>query len=165
MVSLLLALGIAVQLPDSARQARFERVLREVTDSLDALRGAAAGFRADLSRTSAVLVLERAARVRNGCRAADAALARQQSLLSEGIYRAAAEQEQARLAGEVARLRQALVRCQREWAVGDHAGPAEADSLRAWGPYRTAQLDSAVRRFVLSMYAFMKKAELKPAAP
>jgi len=161
MIPLLLAFGVVLQLPDSARQARYERMLREVTDSLSALRGAAAGFRTDLSRTSSALILERATRVQNGCRGADVAVSRQQSLLAEGVYVANAKSAQARLAMEAARLRQALSRCEREWAVREAPSTADADSLAAWGPYRLSQLDDALRRFNASLRSFVRAAELK----
>jgi hypothetical protein len=164
MIALVMALSVAVQLPDSARQARYERVLGEVSSALDAVRGAAAGFRTDLSRASSELVLERATRIHNSCRDADAAAARQQALLAEGVYTPSAQPEQTRLARETARLRQALTRCQREWTVPDRPRIADADSLRAWGPYRTAQLDGALRRFIASLRGFMKRAELKKPA-
>lgn len=161
MIPLLLAFSVALQHPDSTRQARYERVLREVTDSLSALRGAAAAFRTDLPRTSSALILERATRVRNSCRGAEAALARQEALLGEGIYVAKARTAQARLAMEAPRLRQTLARCVREWTVRDAPSGADADSLRAWGPYRLTQLDGALRRFNASLRTFMKAAELK----
>jgi hypothetical protein len=165
MIPLLLALSITVQLPDSVRQARYERVLGDVANALDAVRGAAAGFRTDLSRASSELVFERATRIRRSCRDADVAAGQQQALLAEGVYTPAARPEQVRLARETARLRQDLARCQREWAVSDRPRVTDADSLRAWGPYRTAQLDGSLRRFIGSLRGFMKKAELKkPAA-
>jgi hypothetical protein len=164
MIPLLLAFGVVLQLPDSARQARYERMLREVTDSLSALRGAAAAFRTDLSRTSSALILERATRVRNGCRGADAAVSRQQLLLAEGVYAAKANGAQAHLALEAARLRQALSRCAREWAVRDAPSAAAADSLAAWGPWRLSQLDDALRRFNASLRRFMRAADLKDPA-
>ena len=164
MIPLLLALSVTVQLTDSARQVRYERVLSDVSNALDAVRGAAAGFRTDLSRASSELVLERAARIRNSCRSADAAAGQQQALLAEGVYTPVAQPEQARLMAETTRLRQTLARCQREWGVPDRPRVSDADSLRAWGPYRTAQLDGALRRFIASLRSFMKKAELKKPA-
>jgi hypothetical protein len=165
MISLLLAFSVVSQLPDSARAARYERVFRDVTESLDAVRGAAAGFRTDLGRASAELVLERATRIRDRCGAADSAVIQQQSLLAEGVYTPDASAEQARLSRETARLRQVLARCGREWAVSEHPSVADADSLRAWGPYRTSQLDGALRRFIDALRGFMKKADIKkPAA-
>lgn len=164
MIPLLLAFTVAAQGPDSVRAARYERVLRDVTESLDAVRGAAAEFRTDLPRASSELVLERAARIRTRCGVADSAAVRQQSLLAEGVYVPAAAAEQVRLSRETRRLRGVLARCRREWGVPEHPSVADADSLRAWGPYRTSQLDRALQRFVDSLRSFMKKADLKKPA-
>ena len=159
MIPLLFAL--AAQAPDSARQAHFTRVLHQANDSLDRVRGAAAGFRTDLSISSSALVLQRAARVHGSCRGADAALVEVESLLAGGVYRRTAQREQAQLQASSAELRHALARCQREWAVPSGPTVAQADSLRAWGPYRTAQLDAALRRYTGSVQEFMQRAGLK----
>ena len=159
MIPLLFAL--AVQVPDSARQARFTHVLHQANDSLDRVRGAAEGFRRDLSIASSALVFQRAARVHASCRGADTALVEVESLLAGGVYRRTAQREQARLQASSTELRHALARCQREWVVPSGPTVAKADSLRAWGPYRTAQLDAALRRYTGSAQEFMQRAGLK----
>jgi hypothetical protein len=164
MILLLVALAGAAQAPDSVRQARFERVLKQASDSLDGVRGAAAAFRTDLPSASSELVLARAARVHTGCRGADAALLQVDTLLAGSVYTRAAATEQARLRSATAELRRVLGRCQREWSLSHLSKAAAADSLRAWGPYRTAQLDSALRRYLYSLRGFMKKAALKKPA-
>lgn len=164
MILLLLTLAVAAQAPDSVRQVRYERVLKQATDSLDGVRGAAAAFRTDLHSASSELVLVRAARVHAGCRGADAALVQVNTLLAGGVYSRAAASEQARLQSATAELRRVLGRCQREWTVSRSPTLILADSLRAWGPYRTAQLDSALRRYLSSLREFMKKAALRKPA-
>ncbi len=164
MMLLLFTLAVAAQAPDSVRQARFERLLKQATDSLDGVRGAAASFRTDLPSASPELVLGRAARVYVGCRGADAALLQVDTLLAGGVYSRAAASEQAQLQRATAELRRVLGRCQREWTVPPSPSAATADSLRAWGPYRTAQLDSALRRYLTSLRGFMKKAALRKPA-
>ena len=161
MILLWFTLAVAAQAPDSVRQARFERVLKQASDSLDGVRGAATAFRTDLPSASSELVLVRAARVHSGCRGADAALLQLDTLLAGGAYSRAAASEQARLQNATAELRRVLGRCQREWTVSQFTTAATVDSLRAWGPYRTAQLDSALRRYLYSLRGFMKKTALR----
>lgn len=164
MIPWVLAFSVAAQLPDSARQARYEHVFHDVTESLDAVRRAAAAFQTDLGRASVELVLERAGRIYGRCAKADSVLARQQSLLAEGVYTPAAAAEQTRLSRETGRLRGAFARCRREWKVPERPSDAMADSLRAWGPYRTSQLDSALHRFTAVLLTFMKRADIKNPA-
>jgi len=164
MIMVLFTLIVAAQAPDSVRQARYERVLKQATESLDGVRGASAGFRTDLPSASSQLVLARAERVHTGCRGADAALLQVDTLLAEGVYSRAAVSEQAQLRRATAELRRVLERCQREWMVSQVPAAAAADSLRAWGPYRTAQLDSALQRYLNAVRGFMKKAALRKPA-
>ena len=165
MILLLFTLAVAAQAPDSVRQVRLERVLKQASDSLDGVRGATAAFRTDLLSASSELVLVRAARVHSGCRGADAALVQVNTLLAGSVYSRSAASEQARLQNATVELRRVLERCQREWTVSQFTPAATVDSLRAWGPYRTAQLDSALRRYLYSLRWFMKKTALRtPAA-
>jgi len=164
MIMVLITLVVAAQAPDSVRQARYERVLKQATESLDGVRGASAVFRTDLPSASSQLVLARAERVHTGCRGAGTALLRVDTLLAEGVYSAAAVSEQAHLRRATAELRRELERCQREWTVSQVPTAAAVDSLRAWGPYRTAQLDGALQRYLSSLRGFMKKAALRKPA-
>jgi hypothetical protein len=45
---------------------------------------------------------------------------------------------------ELRRLRRALLNCQRDWTPRPGAA---ADTLRAWGPFRIAELERVVRRY------------------
>lgn len=164
MIMMLLTVVVAAQAPDSVRQARYERVLKQATESLDGVRGASAGFRTDLPSASSQLVLARAERVHTGCRGAGAALLTVDTLLAAGVYSPAAVSEQAQLRRATSELRRVLERCQREWTVSQFPSAAAVDSLRAWGPYRTAQLDGALQRYLHSLRGFMKKAALRKPA-
>lgn len=164
MMTFVLALALALQAPDSARAPRWERALNQTTDSLDRVRGAAAAFRVDLGNASHDLVLVRAAQVRNTCRAADAPLQMLERLLTDEVYDRNARGAQERLRSGTTDLRRTLSRCQREWQAGPRPTVSGADSLRAWGPYRTAQLDAALRRYLGLVRSFMKQASLKKPA-
>jgi hypothetical protein len=167
MTTVLLALALVAQAPppDTVRQARYERTLSGVSDSLDVVRGAIAAFPIDLARVSPDLVLARASRVRQSCHAATLALGQVSTLLAAGVYVPHAKVEQGRLQSGTTDLRRTLARCEREWDAPDPPTRASADSLRAWGPYRGARLDEALRSYLGLLRAFMKQAALKkPAA-
>ncbi|HKE91283.1 MAG TPA: hypothetical protein VKB45_13185 [Gemmatimonadales bacterium] len=151
--------------PDTVRQARYERALGGVSDSLDVVRGAVAAFQLDLPSASPDLVLTRASRVRNSCHGAAAAVEQVSTVLAGGVYVPHARVEQGKLRSGTSDLRRTLARCEREWAVLNPPTRANADSLRAWGPYRGARLDAALRSYDGLLRAFMKQAALKkPAA-
>lgn len=166
MTTVLLALALVAQAPppDTVRQARYERTLSSVSGSLDVVRGAIAAFPIDLARVSPDLVLARATRVRQSCHSAALALEQVSTLLAAGVYVPHAKVEQGRLQSGTADLRRTLVRCEREWAAPDPPTRASADSLRAWGPYRGARLDEALRSYLGLLRAFMKQAALKKPA-
>jgi hypothetical protein len=164
MMMFALALAVALQAPDSARAVRWERALNETTDSLDRIRGAAAAFRVDLGNASHDLVLVRAAQVRATCGSADAPLQALEQLLTDEVYDPRARNAQQRLRSGTTELRRTMSRCEREWQAGQRPTAAGADSLRAWGPYRTAQLDAALRRYLGLLRWFMKQASLKKPA-
>jgi hypothetical protein len=158
MITLALALAVALQAPDSARAARWERALNQTTDSINRIRGATAGFRVDLGSASPDLILVRAAHVRAACGSAAAPLKTVEDLLDGEVYNVHAQREQSQLRAGSVDLHRALERCEREWKV-------PADSLRAWGPYRSAQLDTALGRYLVLVRAFMKRAALVKKRP
>lgn len=164
MIPVILALALAAQAPDSARQSRFERALNGATAALDRLRGAVAGFRTDLPSASPNLVLHRAARVHSACRDVGVALNAVDSLLAGGVYVSRARREQNELERGGVELRRVLARCEREWSVPTPGTISAADSLREWGPYRTAQLDGALQRYLVALRRFMKQAGLRKPA-
>ena len=118
----LLWIAFAVQSPDSSLVATFS-----------SLRGASARFRQDLPHASPRLVMSRAQQVHDACAssrtAADALAAAQGSTPHT----------------ELTALLRALTDCQRDWDTS--ATRANADSLRAWGPYRLTELEQAMRRY------------------
>ena len=166
MTTVLVALALFAQspTPDTVRQARYERTLSGVADSLDVVRGAIAAFPIDLARVSQELVLARATRVRQSCHGAALALEQVSTLLGAGVYTRHAQVEQRRLQNGTSELRRTLARCELEWAVPKPPTVAIADSLRAWGPYRGARLDDALRSYLGVLRAFMKQAALKKPA-
>ena len=166
MTTVLLALALVAQAPspDTVRQARFERTLSSVSDSLDVVRGAIAAFPIDLARVSPDLVLARTTRVRQSCHGAALALEQVSTLLAAGVYVPHAKVEQGKLQSGTTDLRRTLARCERDWATPDPPTRAGADSLRAWGPYRGARLDEALRSYLSLLRAFMKQAALKKPA-
>jgi len=164
MITLAFALAVALQAPDSARAARWERALNQTTDSLDRIRGATAGFRVDLGNASPDLVLVRAAQVSSTCGSAVPPLQSMEALLGSEVYSSRARREQTRLRSGTAELRQVLTRCVREWRAPPRPVARDADSLRAWGPYRSAQLEKSLRRYLELVRSFMKQAALKKPA-
>ena len=166
MTTLLLALALVAQAPppDTVRQARYERTLSGISDSLDIVRGAIAAFPIDLARVSPDLVLARASRVRQSCHGAALALDQVSSLLAAGVYVPHAKVEQRRLQSGTTDLRRTLAHCEREWSAPDPPTRTSADSLRAWGPYRGAKLDVALRSYLGLLRAFMRQAALKKPA-
>lgn len=163
---MLLALALVAQAPppDTVRQARYERALSSVSDSLDVVRGAIAAFPIDLARVSPDLVLARATRVRQSCHGAALVLEQLSALLAAGVYVPHARVEQGKLQSGTTDLRRTLTRCEREWTAPDPPTRVSADSLRAWGPYRGAQLDAALRSYLGLLRGFMKQAALKKPA-
>jgi hypothetical protein len=164
MIMLVIALAVALQAPDSARTGRWQRALNQTTDSLDRLRGASAGFRVDLANASPDLVLARAAQVRATCSAAVPPLQSLEALMAGEVYSPRARREQTQLRAGTAQLRQVLARCEREWLAPPHPARRDADSLRAWGPYRSSQLEASLQRYLALVRTFMKRAALKKPA-
>ena len=156
---ILLALWLAVQTPDSATRVRWQATLRATTDSLDHLRGAIATFRADLDPASRALVLQRANQVESGCAGARQALRELHALLA-APYSPKSAHEQADLRSNTGGLLTAMQRCQADWAT-DPGTAARADTLKAWGPYRTSHLENQMLNFIGVMQRFMKAASLE----
>lgn len=148
--------------PDSALIRRLGDAVNSTSDSLETLRGLAQGFRKDLQTASATLILERATAVQSACTAGAGAVRRLQGLLaartipkagrSQASFRAVAEETVG-----------ALERCARTWSPLPRTD-ARADTLRAWGPYRAAELDQVLRRYDVARRKFSVAAGL-PAPP
>lgn len=132
--------------PDSAARAQIHTQLQAVTESLTALRGAAAHFRQDLIKASDALVVARANRVRAGCASALTVAESLATPLGRRKYTPArGEADQRALQNELVTLRRALAQCRAEWDA--NRPHARADSLRAWGPFRLSSLENVLRRY------------------
>ena len=155
MIAILLALWVASppgtalsasQKPDSALNRRLGIPLTTLRDSLFAVQGSGAAFRRDLAAASPDLVIARARRVQESCTQALATIAATQRALAATPVSPRTQPLSADLQRLLPKLQTDLARCQREFAPG--AWYARVDSLRAWGPSRTVQLDASVRRAV-----------------
>ena len=151
--------AFVAQTPDSATTARYAAALKSAEDSLTGLRGAVANFRADLAAASPALVLARSARVHARCAGARSAVAALDGVLATGVYTPQSGTTRTALRREIRELRRALGACELAW---DTSAPrANADSLRAWGPYRIGQLEDALRRYETSVRAFRRRVGIK----
>ena len=156
--------GVAVrQDPDSALLYRFRDAVQVTTDSLETLRGLALAFRNDLRLASPTLVLARATAVQNACISGASALRRLQGILAARTVSRAAARSQAEFRSTAEETVAALDRCARSWDPLPRTD-ARADTLRAWGPYRVAQLDQLLTRYDASRRVFVKAAGLPAAA-
>jgi len=146
MLGLLVALAaiLHAQTPDSAARAQRLAALKAFDDSLTAVLAATSAFRSDLNHASPDLVLSRSAKVQRRCTGAAA----------EG-QRVAADSLDADVRRELASLRTALGRCASQFITGN--GYQKVDSLVAWGPYRLARLDDAIRRYRVAARTFQKR--------
>jgi hypothetical protein len=153
---ILLALWLAVQTPDSATRVRWDNALRATTDSLDNLRGALATFRADLEPASGPLVLQRAGKVGTTCTGVRHALQELHTLLGSP-YSTPSKHQQADLRSSTVELLATMEHCERDWAV-EPGTPARADTLKAWGPYRTSQMNTQLLSYLGVMKRFQKAA-------
>ncbi len=153
---ILLALWLSVQTPDSATHVRWDNALRATTDSLDNLRGALETFRADLEPASSAIVLQRAGKVGTSCTGVRHALQQLYTLLG-APYSTPSKHQQADLRSSTAELLATLERCEKDWAV-EPGTTARADTLKAWGPYRTSQLNNQLLSYLGVMNRFQKAA-------
>ncbi|HEY6808831.1 MAG TPA: hypothetical protein VI160_08580 [Gemmatimonadales bacterium] len=170
MTASLLALwaGLATPAParqapasDSAQHAHLRSVMQATFDAFDRLRGATHEFRLDLDDASAELVLARAARLQRECRAADSALAGVEQVLASPPPTPAARRQVPPTRAAARTLRGAFARCIRDWQL-DARRPAHPDSIRAWAPYRTSQLDQVLHREAPQFQAFAHAAGVEP---
>ena len=150
------------QNPDSALLYRFRDAVDVTSDTLETLRGLALAFRKDLKLSSPTIVLARATSVQNACLSGASALRRLQGILAARTVSRAAARSQAEFRAAAEETVAALDRCARSWDPLPRTD-ARADTLRAWGPYRVAQLDQLINRYEVSRYAFAKAAGLPPA--
>jgi len=140
----LLWAALVAQAPDTSAKQRVIDALKTVDDTLTAVRGSTAEFRVDLSGASPDLVRARVGRVHAHCSSARVAIAPLRAALAADLYTPNLRSKRAVLRDELTLLDRALVRCEREW---NSSSAVPADSLKAWGPFRAAQLEAALRRY------------------
>ena len=169
MIASLLALwaGLATaaparQAPDSVQHARLLAVMTETFNAFDRLRGATHQFTLDLNNASDDLVLARAARLQRECQRADGMVADVERILAAPAPNPDAGREVAPTRAAVKALRTAFARCTREWGGMPPRHPVRPDSLRAWGPYRSNQLEATLRRHAPQFHAFAHAAGADP---
>ena len=155
MIAILLALWAAAppgtpssvsQTPDTALNRQLGIPLATLRDSLFAVQGSGAAFRRDLAVASPDLVIARARRVQESCAGAGVAVAAAQRALAATTLPPRTQPRSADFQRVLPKLQADLARCQREFAPG--GSYTRVDSLRAWGPSRTVQLDASVRHAV-----------------
>jgi len=134
------------QTPDTALNRQLGIPLATLRDSLFAVQGSGAAFRRDLAAASPDLVIARARRVQESCKGAVVAVAAAQRALAATTLPPRTQPRSVDFQRLLPKLQADLTRCQREFAPG--AGYTRVDSLRAWGPSRTVQLDASVRHAV-----------------
>jgi hypothetical protein len=168
MTAPLLALwaGLAASAParqarDSAQQARLRTVVTATFDAFDRLRGATHQFTLDLDHASNDLVQSRAARVTLECLRTDSALLDLERILASPLPTPAAQRQVRPTRAAARAVRAAMARCASDWG-SDPRHPAQPDSLRAWGPYRTNQLEATLRRHAPEIQAFAHAAGADP---
>jgi hypothetical protein len=149
------------QEPDSALLQRLRETVNAASDTLDALRGLTQAFRTDLPTASSTLVLARATSVHDACASGASAVRRLQGILAARTVSPAAARSQAKFRTTAEETVTALDRCVRTWLPLPR-DDQRADSLRAWGPYRIAQLDQSLRRYDAARQIFAKAAGLTP---
>jgi len=161
MLTPLLALWTVViaQAPDSATRTRYAAALHSFADSLNAVQAAAVAFQADLSMASSDLVLARARRMRERCGAARRAAQALAELLAVGGYSARTRPAEVRARRDLARLERVLLKCERDYDTG--SATANADTLKAWAPFRLTQLEADLRRHVQGVQDFQGQAGIR----
>ena len=134
------------QAPDTALNRQLGIPLATLRDSLFAVQGSGEAFRRDLAVASPDLVIARARRVQESCAGAVVAVVAAQRALAATTLPPRSQPRSVDFRRLLPQLQADLARCQREFAPG--VWYARVDSLRAWGPSRTVQLDTSVRRAV-----------------
>lgn len=156
------AAPLCAQQPETADTASaYVRALRMVRDSAENVRGAIARFRRDLPMAGEQTVTGRAKRLTQACEGLRAAFARATPLLEvpsgahQGLITARQELLAAmRTTGPVLRSE-----CERGLSTD---GPGQwADSLKAWGPHRTSQIQRSLTSIDAAIAGFARAADIK----
>ena len=162
------ALAIPAALPaqdvDSTVIVRFREAVTITSDTIEMLQGVAQSFRNDLATASPNLILARATAVQNACTSGASALRRLQGMLAARTVKESAARVQAQFRGIAEETAGALDRCARAWQPLPRTDD-RADTLRAWGPSRVADLEKTLRRYDGARHAFGSAAGLEPPKP
>jgi hypothetical protein len=113
----------------------------------------------DLPIASSALVLARAQRLNRSCAAAGRATKALAALLAAGAFDARARAAQTRARHDLAGLASVLAKCERDYDVA--APKANADTLKAWGPFRLARLDLDLRRYAPGVRDFQDQTGIR----
>jgi len=149
-------------IPEPARQ-RYVAVLAGVRDSLKTVLAASWDFGRDLKQAGPETVLARAAALRARCSAASRTVQRAPAAL-DGAYKG--------LAGTALRTKRDLklamqrvgvsLRQDCESGFADRGPGVRADSVRAWGPYRSQRIETAISNYETSARAFTDAIGARP---
>jgi len=132
--------------PDSTAVARYQAMLVGLRDAVDRVSARANEFRRDLKTIGETTVLSRAARLDETCRATRTALADARSQLAAARLPPHQASTRDSLVTAIGRLTASLQQdCER--GLGPAGPGSRADTLRAWGPHRTAVLAQVVTAY------------------
>jgi len=132
--------------PDSATAAEYQQVLKALRDTVGTVAARGNEFRRDLATVGAGTVVARAEALARACTATRSALiAARPAIAGWPLADRGAPQRDSLLVA----MRRLTERIDAECLRGlSLTGPGErADSLRAWGPYRTSNLGQAMTAY------------------
>jgi hypothetical protein len=145
-ILMLAASPSAGQTPDSATRAEYQDLLTRLREAVDQVSARANEFRRDLRAAGETTVLARAGRLESACRDTRGTLGAARPRLAA-----------ARLTSGQAGARDSLLtaidalagnlRRECEHGLGPSGPGSRADTLRAWGPHRTAALFQAATAY------------------
>jgi hypothetical protein len=147
--ALMLAAGPAAaqqRAPDTAAAAGYQALLIRVRDAVDRVSARITEFRRDLRSAGVATVLARAGRLEAACRDTRAVLAEARPALEAARLTPPQGSARDSLVTAMGALAASLRRdCER--GLGPTGPGSRADTLRAWGPHRTATVTQAVSAY------------------
>ena len=152
--------------PDSLLLARYHETLILLRDTLTGVTAATFEFGRDLRAAGGETVLARARRLRVQCHAAGLVMHDAEPAFQPWRVPATARQQAGALGAALRRLR-AILREQCELGFRQDGPGSWSDSLRAWGPYRSSQIDTGVREYeaMAARFAAAVGVRLEPNLP
>ncbi|MBE0591582.1 MAG: hypothetical protein IH616_04195 [Gemmatimonadales bacterium] len=145
----------------------YESTLLALRDSVDRVRAELTRFQRDLQLAGAQTVVARARRVSSACEGLHRAMTESAPALqvsasaNQGLARASQS-----LQSQMRETSRALTR-ECKSGLGPEGPGSWADSLKAWGPHRTSQLEQSLNAYERVVAGFTRAAgiELKPRLP